>query len=170
VTVVVLDDAPRRLGMSQPRGHGGQRRHLLGMQQSLHRAAVRVPAHDDLLHPERRDGELDRRRLAARRRAMGRHDVARVAEDEQVAGARAGQQVGIDPRVRAGDEQRLRALPVGELREQSPQGTEVLRLELVDAVDEVLHAAGHGALGVGSALRTSRVHGSRTCDGHPASA
>jgi hypothetical protein len=55
-----------------------------------------VAADDDVGDAERGDRVLDGRSLAAVRRAVGRHDVARVAQDEQLARARVGEQVRVD--------------------------------------------------------------------------
>src|SRR5262249_2311909 len=66
---------------------------------------VVVAADDDVPHLEHADRVLDRRRLAAGGRAVRGDDVAGVAEDEQVARLGLGDEVGVDARVGAGDEQ-----------------------------------------------------------------
>ena len=85
-------------------------------EQGADRAAVAVAADDDVLHPEHQRRELDAGRDAVEAAAEleRRHQVADVADDEQVAGQRAGQQVGDDARVGAADEQRARALAFGD--------------------------------------------------------
>src|SRR5690606_41427784 len=68
-------------------------------------AAVRVPADDDVRHLEHHDGVFDRGRDAARHHAVRWHDVAGVAADEKITGLRLGDEIGIDARVRTGDEE-----------------------------------------------------------------
>jgi len=70
---------------------------------------------------------------------VGGDDVPSVAQDEQVAGLRLGDEIRVDPGVRAGDEQRVRFLPLGQLLEQILQRSETVLLELMDALDQALH-------------------------------
>ena len=105
--------------MLQPRIH---RRHvvmLLAAQYGLHRAAIRVSAHDDVLDPQRQHRVLDRGRDAARRLSIGRHDVACVAADKQVAGIRLEDHIRHNTRVRAGQKECLGLLPHCEMVEQA---------------------------------------------------
>ena len=105
----------------------------LRLEQGADGAAVAVAADDDVLHLEDHRGELDAGRDAVEAAAdlERRHQVADVADDEQVAGQRAGQQVGDDAGVGAADEQRVRALAfvdqalvvLTELREGFPPET-----------------------------------------------
>ena len=57
------------------------------MQQSVHGSAERMAADDDVLDSQTGHGELDGRPFAAVGRSVGGHDVARVADDEQIAGS-----------------------------------------------------------------------------------
>src|SRR5690606_39936160 len=63
---------------------------------------------DDVLHAERHHGELDGRRHAAVHLAIGRHDVADVTGDEQIARRALGDQLGNDPRIGTGDRKSTR--------------------------------------------------------------
>ena len=101
------------------------------IEQALHRPAVRVAADDDVLDAKTRDREFDRRRFAAAHGAVGRHEIAGVAQDEKVSGRRLGEQARVDTRIGAGDEQRLRRLAFGEAFEQFALAAEHLRLEVV---------------------------------------
>jgi hypothetical protein len=58
--------------------------------EGLHPAAARVAEHDDMLHLERSNAELERRGNAVRLSIglVGRHDVGDVAHDEELARAR----------------------------------------------------------------------------------
>ena len=106
----------------------------------LHGAAVGVAAHDDVRHREGLHRVLDGAGLA-RRDARRRHDVAGVAQDEQVAGKRLRDQVRVDARVRAGDEEGFRLLPLHEPPEEVALRAEHAALEAMDALDEVSHGS-----------------------------
>ena len=68
-----------------------------------------------------------------------RHQVADVADDEQVAGQRAGQQIGDDPRVGAADEERVRALAlVDQALIVLTELGEVFPPETLETLDELL--------------------------------
>ena len=109
------------------------------MQQSRHRAAAGVAADDDVRHLELDDGELDRGRDAADEAVVLRHDVAGVAQHEQLPGLGLRQQKRIDPRVAARDHHRLRRLAGGELGESLA----ILRIDVAlkgaNAGDDVVH-------------------------------
>jgi hypothetical protein len=80
VGVLLFDDPLRGRSMSQPLCH---RRHLfqfVRVQQSRHRAALRVATDDDVLDAESLHGELDRGRFAAIRCTVRRNDVTGVSE------------------------------------------------------------------------------------------
>jgi hypothetical protein len=98
-SVILGDDPAGRLGLRQPGGDGWQLRHQLGAQQGLHRPAPGVSAHHDVLDPQHGDRVFDRGRLSAVRGAVGGHDVAGVAQREQLARIGLREQVGDDPRV-----------------------------------------------------------------------
>ena len=98
-----------------------------------------MTADDNVLDAKCCHSELDSRRLPAVGRTVRRHDAASVAKDEQVARLRAGQQVRVNAGVRAGDEQRVGVLPLRQRLKQPLQRTEVLILELVNALNQFLH-------------------------------
>jgi hypothetical protein len=52
--------------------------------------------------------------------AVAAHDVSDVPESKEVARAAAGDEVRVDPRVHAGDEQRVRILALCEILHQRP--------------------------------------------------
>src|SRR5262249_44238183 len=68
-----------------------------------------------------------------------RHDVARIPQDEKLARLGLRQQVRVDARVRAGDEEHRGRLTLAELVEEFFLGAEDVLLELADALDELGH-------------------------------
>ena len=62
------------------------------------------------LYLERGDGVLDDGADAAEHLAIGRHHVADVARDEDIAGAGAGDGFDVDARIGAGNDERVRLL------------------------------------------------------------
>jgi hypothetical protein len=88
---------------------------LLKLEQSIHRPAVGMAADDDLFDVEGADGIFDRRTFAPIGGPKGRNNIACVADDEQIPRLSLGDQIGINPRIRAGDHQHLRRLTIGEL-------------------------------------------------------
>ena len=101
--------------------------------------AVGVAAHDDVRHAEDLDRVLDRGRGPAGHRHV-RNDVAHVANDEEIAGLGARDEIGDDARVRAGDEERLRVLAaLGEAAKERAVGRKVLRVKRVDPIDQLVH-------------------------------
>ncbi len=139
VSVVFFDDAAGRLGVAQPRAHRGQPLGALGLEDGLHRPAVRVAADDDVVDPEGGDGVLDGGLFAAAGAVARGHDVAGVAQDEQLAGAGLRQQVGVDARVGAGDKESLGVLFQGQVLEELAPGPEIIGLKPVESLDEFLH-------------------------------
>src|SRR5262249_2588228 len=77
--------------------------------------------------------------LAAVAGPVRRDDVAGVAQDEQLAGIGLGDQVRVDARVGAGDEQDLRALFAGQAFKQFTLAAEDGRLEVMNSLHELLH-------------------------------
>jgi hypothetical protein len=68
-----------------------RRQRLLLVREGADAAAVGVAEHDDVLHPERLDAELERGARAVLRspsRIVGRHDVGNVAHHQQLAWGR----------------------------------------------------------------------------------
>ena len=92
-----------------------------------------MAADDDVLDSQTGHGELDGRPFAAVGRSVGGHDVARVADDEQIAGVRLRDQVGVDARVGTCDEQRFGVLAVCQPLEQLALRAEEAGLEMVNA-------------------------------------
>ncbi|CAG9232488.1 hypothetical protein PSP6_60103 [Paraburkholderia tropica] len=154
-----LHDAARRFRVTQP---GLHRRHAGGgfgaQGEALHRAAIGVAAQHDLAHVQREHREFDHGGHAAEHFAVGGHDVADVAADEQLAGAHLRDHLRRDARVGAGDEQRVRRLAVREAAEQLLVAREHVVTELVHAVEQVQQIA---AARFGVFVRVSVVwHGS----------
>ncbi|MCY1177591.1 hypothetical protein D9M73_179050 [compost metagenome] len=135
-----LVDDLRRLGVLQPAADGGQVIHACAFGDSGHGAAVRVPADHDVGHTQHGDGVLDRGRHTTRMGAVGGHDVARVTDDEQLAGFLLGQQFRHDAAVGAGDEQGARMLRGRQVFEQVGALRKHFLLKLQKTFDERLHA------------------------------
>src|SRR5262249_54742930 len=99
----------------------------------------RMATEDDVLNLEGGDRELDRGPLAAVGGPGGRYDVARVAQDEQLAGVGLRDQVRVDARVGTGDKQGVGLLPFRQALKQLALRAENRRLEMVDALNQFLH-------------------------------
>ena len=115
---VVMDHGLGDLGVTQP---GLDRRHLfqaVGVEHGTHGAAVRMPAHDDVLYAKGEHRVFDSRGNTAVHLAVGRHHVTDVTGHEQVAWGALGDQLGHDARVGAGDEHCPWALGSGEFLEE----------------------------------------------------
>jgi len=89
-----LDDSPRRLGELQEARDGRQSFETLPIEQGGHGPAMGMTTHDDMLDLEFDDGKLDRGRLAGWSRGGRRNDVAGIADDKDLTGAKPGDQVG----------------------------------------------------------------------------
>src|SRR5262245_47277852 len=100
---------------------------------------MRMPADDDVLDPQTGDGEFNRRSFAAVRGSVGRHDVSRVAKDEQIAGLGLRHKVRVDARIGARDEESVGILPVREPFEQFTLRKKLIRLKLMNPLNELLH-------------------------------
>ena len=136
------DDVLGRRAVPEPARDVGHRLQARGISQRLHRAAVRVAAHDDVADAERHHGVLDRRGDTAVVGGIGRHDVARVAADKQVAGLGLHDLLGDDARIRAGNHQRLGRLTMGgKFPEQLTAGRKDGLLEMEDATNEFVHVS-----------------------------
>ena len=93
-------------------------------------------------------------------RAGGRDDVADVFDDKQIAGLALRNEFRQHPRVRAGDEERVRVLALlRQLAEQLPVIAELLVAEPVDALDEPLH----GSIQVLTTKHTGHAKGNTDC-------
>ena len=99
-----LVDHPTGIGVAQPAGHGGHVIQALAGGDSGHGAAVGMPADHDVADFQGRDGVLHRGGHTARLRAVGRHDIASIADDEQVARLTLCDQLRHQPAVGARDE------------------------------------------------------------------
>ena len=109
------------------------------MQQPVNRAAAGMAADDDVRHLQPDDGELDRRRHAAHEAVVLRHEVARVAEHEQLARLGLREQERIDARIAARDDERLGRLAGRELLEQLAILRIDVALKRANAGDDVVH-------------------------------
>jgi hypothetical protein len=99
-----------------------------------------VPANDDVADLQAFDRVLDGGRFAAvGSSAVGRDQVAGIAQDKEVARLSLGNQVGDDARVRAANEECLGRLPGLEPLEQFVVGLKDVGLEPVQALYELLH-------------------------------
>ena len=77
-----------------------------------------MATHHDVLDAEHGYSVFNRRGNTARDACMRGHDIACIANDEQIARLGLCDQVGIDARIGAGDEQNFGALPIREFCEQ----------------------------------------------------
>jgi len=143
LAVFGLHDAAGGFGVLLPVGDGWHFGDGGRVEHPFHGPAVRMAANDDVANLQGHDGEFDRGNLAAAGGAVSRDQVAGVAEDEEIAGAGVGNEVGIDAGVGAGDEERLRLLATGELLEKLGSRPKDVALEAVDTGDELLD---HGIL------------------------
>ena len=71
--------------MFEPVRHVGHVMKRIGVEQAVDGAAFGVAADDDVRHVQADDGELDRGRHAADQTIVLRHEVAGIAQDEQLA-------------------------------------------------------------------------------------
>ncbi len=139
---------PCRIGIAQPVANGRHVVHALAGRNRGHRTAIGMPADHDVRHAQRGDRIFDRRRHAARLRAVRRHDVARVADHEQVARLALRDELRHEPAIRARDEQRPRILAACEIAKQRGARRIGVALELQEAFDDVLHRVFSGAGGI----------------------
>lgn len=109
----------RGVSMGKPAGDGRQVDQARVVRDGSHRSAVRMATDDDVRDAQNGDRVFDCRGDAAGSRAVGRHDIAGVADHEQVAGFPLGQQFRDDPAVRAGNEHSSGVLGGGQILEES---------------------------------------------------
>ena len=69
----------------------------------------------DIAYAEPFDGKFNSRFFTAARRAIGWYDIAGVSHDEQLTRLGLSHEIWVNPRIRAGDQQRVRVLPLGQL-------------------------------------------------------
>ena len=103
------------LRVAQPCRDIGISSQRIGIERAFHDSAIGMAADDYLRHPQHAHRIFDRRRNAADRIRVGRHNIADHAADEQVAGFGLGEQARVDAGVGAGDEQRFRPLAERQL-------------------------------------------------------
>ena len=135
-SVILLHHSPGACGMAQPTAHGRHVcRHRL-VHQPLHGTAMRMTTHDDVPDAQPRHRQLNRGRFAARRRSVRRNEVAGVTQNEQLAGLRLRDEIRIDTRIGAGNEQRVGRLTARETFEQLALRGEERRLKVMKAIVE----------------------------------
>jgi hypothetical protein len=98
-----------------------------------------MAADNNVLDPQHTHCVLDRRGFAAFNGTVGRNDVTRVSQNEQLTRLGLRQQIRIDARIRTGDEQGQWMLAVNQLCKQALLGAEDSALELVNTFDKLLH-------------------------------
>ena len=135
MAIVLAHDMCRGQSVTQPLAHERQSPKGLGIEHPLHSAAVGVTANDDVLDLQFDHGILDRSRFTIVADAVGRHHVADVADDEQLAWFRVGDEIGIDPRIGTDDQQGNRLLPLHQAFEQAEFGWKYMLLKVMNTVD-----------------------------------
>src|SRR5690554_1472773 len=118
VAAVLLHHYLGHLRVLQP---GPYRRHvaqLLGVEYRLHRAAVGVPADDDVLDPQRHHRIFDGGGDTTEHLAIGRYHVTHVAGNEQITRRALGDEFRYHAGVGTGNEHRFWGLLEGQLVEQ----------------------------------------------------
>jgi len=128
------------LDMLEPAAGLGQIHQAGVVDGGLQRATVGVAAEDGVLHLQDFDGVFDGRRAAVHIIGGGGHDVAGVAGDEQIAGPGAEKEIGDDARVRAGDEEKLRRLRLGQKMKLIAAEREDLLVKMLVSCDQTIHA------------------------------
>src|SRR5208337_3176063 len=98
-----------------------------------------MATHDDMLDLELDDGKLDRGRLAGWSRGGRRNDVARIADDKDLTGAKPGDQVRNNTGIGAGDDKITRALAMSQNQKKVLLLLELVFLERTDALDDLPH-------------------------------
>src|SRR5215471_15559750 len=106
----VAHDTQSTIAVAQPRLHYRQLRDLLWMKQSDHGAAIGVPTDHDMTYLQPGDSIFYDGRHATQDVAIGGNQITDVSGDENLARPRLGDQLRIDPRIRTGDEKRMRPL------------------------------------------------------------
>ncbi len=135
------------MGVFEPAADGRHGGDALRLEKRLHRAALGVSADNNVADFQSTDGELNDSADAAEHLAVSGHHVADVAGDEDLAGAGAGDGVGVDARVGAGDEECVRVLAfAGGLHEEFGGGGVDLGLEAAHACFELIENFVHSVL------------------------
>src|SRR5271157_5490703 len=98
-----------------------------------------MATHDDMLDLELDDGKLDRGRLAGWSRDGRRNDVAGIADDKDLTGAKPGDQVRNDTGIGAGDNKITRALAMSQNQKKVLVLLELVLLKRSDALDDFSH-------------------------------
>ncbi|SPO56150.1 protein of unknown function [Pseudomonas sp. JV551A1] len=128
-----------RVGVPQPTGHGGHVIQALACGNGGHRTTVGVAADHDVCNVKSSDRVFDRGRNATWLWPIRRHDIAGVADDKQIAGLALGDQFRHQSAVRAGDEERLWRLLIGQILEQFDPLRKGVLLKLQKSVDDRFH-------------------------------
>ena len=133
---------------------------LEGADRGTHRAALGVSHHDDQAGPELAGRELDG---PDERR---RDDVARDADDEEIAEALVEDELRRRPRIRAAEDGRERPLPRGEARVPASNGLAFAGDEALiafhQAVERVFGRGGVGGVGARHGKRAFLLEGPRS--------
>jgi hypothetical protein len=101
-----------------------------------------MATNDDVTDVEHRDRELDGGRggIGAAGNIRGWNDIAHVFDHEQITGLALRDQLRQHPRVRAGNEERMRILAIlGKLVEQRPVIAKRVMAKSMNAFDQFLH-------------------------------
>lgn len=101
---------------------------------------MRVATYDDVLDSQSYGRELNGGLLTADASAVGRENVAGVSQDEQLAGFRLRDQIGVNARIGTGDEQCIGGLPFCQTLEQFALRAEEVILEFVKSLYEFEHS------------------------------
>ena len=132
----------RWLADLDPRGDEVLRLRRRAINHRLHAAALPVPHHHKARNLEHSHAEFERRARSVMGGigAIGGNERRDVADDEQFARHGAEYGLGIDARIRAGDDDRLRALPpMGQRLIARPLGRPDLGAKAVIAFDQRVH-------------------------------
>ena len=138
--VVLQNHLARCFRMFQPAADQGHFVfQLFDLQQAFHGSAVGMAANHNFTHPQGFDRILDRRSFTAIGRAIGGNDVTGIADHENFARIRLGNQFRVNAGVRTRDEENARFLPMGQLFKQLLMGSEVILLKLPQAFNQFMH-------------------------------
>jgi hypothetical protein len=121
-----------------------RRERLPVLGEGAHAAAMGMAEHDDVLDPQRADGEFERRGHAVIRAVgrIGRHQIGDVAHDEQLARPGVEDDFRRHPRVAAADDHDLGRLPaLGQVAVAALLGRKPAGLERRIAVEQTLRQA-----------------------------
>ena len=144
VGILMLEFFEDGMGEAEPARDVGLLRDDFRVQEAVNAAAVRVSHDDDVAHVEVLHGVFDGgddRIMFACLLDIG-NDRGNASGDEEVARTAPHQNGGVDARVAAGYDERLRILAVDEAAEEFALAEEVVFLEVVEALNQfvkILH-------------------------------